>query len=140
MPSVCSSPATLLSPASLHCLERGARCSAHIHPGAHTLRHTPSPFPAGVRGLAAIKRSRALLRPLRWRLAVPFVGIVVALRLADAAKGYLLSNMPPRWVFCCVPFTDACLCMLTGMTAGALHGAALCSRSATPQAGRHASL
>lgn len=52
----------------------------------------------GVGGLRAIKRSAALMRRIRWRLAVPFVGITLALRLLDAAKGYLLAHMPPRWV------------------------------------------
>lgn len=54
--------------------------------------------PAGLRGMAAVKRSRALLRRLRWQLAVPFVGLVVAGRLLEGAKATLLSSMPPRWV------------------------------------------
>lgn len=52
---------------------------------------------AGVRGTAAMARSRALLRGLRWQLAVPFVGLVVAGRLLEGAKAALLSNLPPRW-------------------------------------------
>ncbi|KAL4419119.1 hypothetical protein ABPG77_004511 [Micractinium sp. CCAP 211/92] len=51
----------------------------------------------GVRGTAAMERSRALLRGLRWQLAVPFVGLVVAGRLLEGAKATLLSNMPPRF-------------------------------------------
>ena len=47
-------------------------------------------------GLAAIKRSWALVKPLRWQLAGPFVGLVVAQRLLDAGKGWLLTSMPPR--------------------------------------------
>ena len=34
----------------------------------------------------------------RWQLAVPFVGFVLGGRLVDAAKGYLLTLMPGRWV------------------------------------------
>jgi hypothetical protein len=49
-----------------------------------------------VRGLGAVQRSRALLRRLRWQLAVPFVALVVSGRLLEAAKGALLNIMPPR--------------------------------------------
>ena len=55
-----------------------------------------SHLPAGVRGLGAVQRSRALLRRLRWQLAVPFVALVVSGRLLEAAKGALLNIMPPR--------------------------------------------
>ena len=36
------------------------------------------------------------MAPLRWQLAVPFVGLVVAQRLVEALKGALLTSMPPR--------------------------------------------
>lgn len=52
--------------------------------------------PPGERGLAAIRRSRALVKPMRWQLAVPFVGLVVVQRLVEAGKGALLTAMPPR--------------------------------------------
>ena len=56
----------------------------------HTVSHT-----AGAQGMAAIRRSWALVRPLRWHLAVPFVGLIVLQRLAEAAKGVLLTALPP---------------------------------------------
>ncbi|GAB4813848.1 hypothetical protein N2152v2_000894 [Parachlorella kessleri] len=51
----------------------------------------------GVGGIAAIKRSRQLIKPIRWKLAVPFVGIVVAQHVMNSAKGFLLGNLPPRY-------------------------------------------
>ena len=55
-----------------------------------------SHLPAGVRGLEAVQRSRALLRTLRWQLAIPFVALVVSGRLLEAAKAALLNVMPSR--------------------------------------------
>lgn len=51
----------------------------------------------GQRGMAAIQRSRTLLHPMRWALAVPFVGLVVVARLLEAGKGAVLSAVPPRF-------------------------------------------
>lgn len=51
---------------------------------------------AGVSGMAAVDRSRALLRSIRWQLAIPFVGLVAARRLLEAAKSTLVNAMPPR--------------------------------------------
>ena len=48
-------------------------------------------------GIDAIKRSRDLIKPIRWTLAIPFVGLVVGQRLAEAVKGQLLASMPPRF-------------------------------------------
>lgn len=48
-------------------------------------------------GIDAIKRSRDLVKPIRWTLAIPFVGLVVGQRLAEALKGHLLASMPPRF-------------------------------------------
>ena len=69
---------------------------AHNNQGAQPSCLRCRPRAAGVSGLAAIKRSWALVRPLRWQLAGPFVGLVVAQRLLDAGKGWLLTSMPPR--------------------------------------------
>ena len=48
--------------------------------------------------MVAVKRSRALLRRLRWQLAVPFVGLLVAGRLVEGVKATLLSAVPSRCV------------------------------------------
>lgn len=63
------------------------------------------PFPlycAGVRGMAAVKRSRHLLRPLRWQLAIPFVALLLTGRLLEAAKATLINALPARWVHFCL--------------------------------------
>ncbi|KAL4439735.1 hypothetical protein ABPG75_002736 [Micractinium tetrahymenae] len=51
----------------------------------------------GGRGVAAMKRSRQMLRSLRWQLAVPFVGLVLAGRLLEGAKASLLNSLPSRF-------------------------------------------
>lgn len=56
----------------------------------------PAAIFEGSQGVDAIKRSWGLLKKLKWQLAVPFVGMVVGSRLVEAAKGYLLTAMPPR--------------------------------------------
>lgn len=62
-------------------------------------RHAPPapPLQAGVSGMAAVQRSQQLLRSVRWQLAVPFVGLLAARRLLEAAKTTLINAMPPRW-------------------------------------------
>lgn len=57
----------------------------------------PASLIEGVSGWAAIQRSWRLVRPIRWQLAAPFVGVVVALRGLDAAKGFILTHVPPRY-------------------------------------------
>ncbi|PSC74550.1 hypothetical protein C2E20_2088 [Micractinium conductrix] len=56
----------------------------------------PAAVAEGLSGMVAVKRSRALLRRLRWQLAVPFVGLVVAGRLVEGVKATLLSAVPSR--------------------------------------------
>jgi hypothetical protein len=51
----------------------------------------------GLKGLDAVKRSHTLVKPIRWALAVPFVGLVVSARGAEALKGQMLAAMPPRF-------------------------------------------
>ncbi|KAI3436805.1 hypothetical protein D9Q98_006215 [Chlorella vulgaris] len=51
----------------------------------------------GVSGMAAVQRSQQLLRSVRWQLAVPFVGLLAARRLLEAAKTTLINAMPPRF-------------------------------------------
>lgn len=51
----------------------------------------------GLKGLDAVKRSHKLVKPIRWALAVPFVGLVVSARGAEALKGQILAAMPPRF-------------------------------------------
>jgi hypothetical protein len=51
----------------------------------------------GLKGLDAVKRSHTLVKPIRWALAVPFLGLVVSARGAEALKGQLLAAMPPRF-------------------------------------------
>lgn len=58
----------------------------------------PCAVHAGSRGLSAMKRSRALLRPLRWQLAIPFAALLLAGRLLELGKAALLNAMPHRWV------------------------------------------
>jgi hypothetical protein len=79
----------------------------------------PAAVAEGAEGMAAVRRSRALLRPLRWALGVPFVGLVVAARLAEAGKGALLSAMPPRY------YRELVELPLALMVGGAVLGAAL---------------
>ena len=57
----------------------------------------PAAVLEGKRGWEAIRRSRALMQQIRWQLVVPFVGMVVAQRVAEAVKGQLLATMPPRF-------------------------------------------
>lgn len=57
----------------------------------------PAAAVEGVSGMAAVDRSRALLRSIRWQLAIPFVGLVAARRLLEAAKSTLVNAMPPRF-------------------------------------------
>ena len=47
--------------------------------------------------MEAAKRSRALLRGVRWQLAIPFVALLVGGRLLEAAKAYVLSSMSTRF-------------------------------------------
>ncbi len=47
--------------------------------------------------MSAIRRSQSLLKPLRWVLAGPFLGLLLSKRLLDVAKGLLLTAMPPRF-------------------------------------------
>ncbi len=49
---------------------------------------------AGLRGMAAVKRSQQLLKRIRWQLAVPFVGLVVAGRLLEGLKAAIIEAMP----------------------------------------------
>ena len=70
-----------------------------------------------MRGLSAVKRSRALLHPLRWQLAVPFAALLLASRLLEVGKATLLSSMPQRWVWVC----NSCTC-----NCGACAAAATC--------------
>jgi hypothetical protein len=51
----------------------------------------------GLHGLDAVKRSHKLIKPIRWALAIPFVGLVVSARGAEALKGQMLAAMPPRF-------------------------------------------
>lgn len=61
--------------------------------------YTAAPVAAleGLQGLDAVKRSHKLVKPIRWALAIPFVGLVVSQRGAEALKGQLLAAMPPRF-------------------------------------------
>lgn len=47
--------------------------------------------------MKAMRRSQQLLRPLRWQVAIPFILLIAAGRLVEAAKGALLGGMPPRF-------------------------------------------
>ena len=49
------------------------------------------------KGWNALKRSRDLMRGIRWSLALPFVGLVIGQRLLEAGRGWLLGSIPPRF-------------------------------------------
>jgi hypothetical protein len=57
----------------------------------------PAAVLEGRTGWDALKRSRTLIAPVKWALAVPFVGLVVAARLLEAVRGRLLASMPQRF-------------------------------------------
>ena len=44
-----------------------------------------------------VNESRKMLKPLRWRLAIPFVGLIVLQKVLDAVKGAILKSMPQRY-------------------------------------------
>lgn len=44
-----------------------------------------------------VNESRKMLKPLRWRLAVPFVGLIVLQKVLEALKGAMLTSMPQRY-------------------------------------------
>lgn len=46
--------------------------------------------------MEAVRRSRQLLRGVRWQLAAPFVGLLLGGRALELAKASLLSAMPAR--------------------------------------------
>lgn len=58
---------------------------------------TPAVIFEGQRGWAAVVRSRALIKRIRWSLAVPFVITVVAQRLAQRGREWVLGRLPPRF-------------------------------------------
>ncbi|PRW59526.1 SET DOMAIN GROUP 40 [Chlorella sorokiniana] len=57
----------------------------------------PAAVAEGLGGRQAAKRSRQLLRGLRWQLAIPFVGLLLGGRALEFAKASLLSAMPARF-------------------------------------------
>lgn len=48
-------------------------------------------------GKQALVRSRELIKPMKWRVAVPFVGLIVLQKVLEAGKGALLTKMPQRF-------------------------------------------
>jgi hypothetical protein len=47
--------------------------------------------------MAAVKRSRQLLRGMRWQLAIPYAGLVATRRLLELAKTTAINSVPARW-------------------------------------------
>jgi hypothetical protein len=48
-------------------------------------------------GLDAVWRSRELIKPVRWALAPPFVGLVVAQRALESGKERVMAALPARF-------------------------------------------
>lgn len=48
-------------------------------------------------GLGAVWRSRELIKPVRWALAIPFVGLVVAQRALEIGKERAMAALPARF-------------------------------------------
>jgi hypothetical protein len=46
--------------------------------------------------MTALRRSQQLVRPVRWQLAVPFVGLVAVRRLLETARSAAMTAMPQR--------------------------------------------
>lgn len=51
---------------------------------------------ADLSGMTALRRSQQLVRPVRWQLAVPFVGLVAVRRLLETARSAAMTAMPQR--------------------------------------------
>lgn len=51
------------------------------------------------RGWDAIKESRALMKPILWQAAIPFVSIIVCQRLIDICQGKLIASLPQRFYY-----------------------------------------
>lgn len=49
------------------------------------------------RGWDAIQQSRKLVWPIKWALAVPFLGLVVTQRLVESGKTAAMGLVPPRF-------------------------------------------
>lgn len=56
----------------------------------------PSAVLEGSKGWKAIQRSRQLIKPLRWDLAIPFVGLVAGQRLLESLKDRIMATLPAR--------------------------------------------
>ena len=63
----------------------------------------------GKEGVAAVRRSQALLRRLRAPLLVPFVGLVVAGKVLQPLKAVALANLPARFYSTLPEIPIACL-------------------------------
>lgn len=57
----------------------------------------PAVILEGKRGLGAVHRSRELVSNMKWALAAPFLGFVVAQRVLESAKSRILTIMPGRY-------------------------------------------
>ena len=57
---------------------------------------TPSAVLEGTKGWEAIQRSRQLIKPLRWDLGIPFVGLVAGQRLLEALKERIMATLSAR--------------------------------------------
>lgn len=57
---------------------------------------TPSAVLEGTKGWEAIQRSRQLIKPLRWDLGIPFVGLVAGQRVLEALKERIMATLTAR--------------------------------------------
>ncbi len=51
------------------------------------------------RGWDAIRESRALMKPILWQAAIPFVSIIVCQRLIDVLQGKIIASLPGRFYY-----------------------------------------
>ena len=59
----------------------------------------PIAIEENTRGLSALKRSRELMKPIKWSASLPFVGIIVSQRLVEMAKEKIIQAIPQRFYF-----------------------------------------
>lgn len=52
-----------------------------------------------IKGWKAIQASRELMKPIRWKAAIPFVFIIVVQRLIDLGQGKIISSLPSRFYY-----------------------------------------
>ena len=52
-----------------------------------------------IKGWKAIQASRAMMKPVLWQAAIPFVGIIVCQRLIDISQGKVIASLPSRFYY-----------------------------------------